>query len=57
LQVQIAIIVNPCHEWDYETIVDILMACVVIILHNMIFEDDCDDNDVKAIEPNVGIQF
>ncbi len=56
LQVQIAIIVNPCHQWDYETIVDILMACVVIILHNTILEDDCDD-DVKVIESNVGIQF
>lgn len=51
-----AIIVNPCHQWDYETIVDILMACVVIILHNTILEDDCDD-DVKVIESNVGIQF
>jgi hypothetical protein len=32
------------------------MACVIIILHNMILEDDCDD-DVTAIEPNVGIPF
>jgi hypothetical protein len=32
------------------------MACVVIILHNTILEDDCDD-DVKVIESNVGIQI
>jgi hypothetical protein len=27
-----------------------------IILHNIILEDECDD-DVKVTEPNVGIQF
>ncbi len=53
LQAWFIIIANQQCQWDYEIIVDIFRACVV--LHNMIL-DECDDN-VKAIELNVGIQF
>lgn len=54
LQAWFRIITNQQCQWDYEIIVDIFRACV--ILYNMILEDECDDN-VKAIELSVGIQF
>jgi hypothetical protein len=41
LQVWFQIFANPCRQWDYKIIVNILMVCVV--LHNMILEDEHDE--------------
>jgi hypothetical protein len=37
LQSRWGIVENPCWQWKLETIIDIMMACIV--LHNMIIED------------------
>jgi hypothetical protein len=37
LQQRWAMVKNPCRQWDLDTIMDIMMCC--IILHNMIIED------------------
>ena len=38
LQARWKIVKNPVRQWDLETILDIMMAC--IIMHNMIIEDE-----------------
>ena len=45
LQSRWKIIQNPSYQWDLNTIEEILMACVII--HNMIFEDERD----QELEP------
>ncbi len=52
LQLKKIIIQNPCRLWQIDAIYDVMMCCV--ILHNMIIEDEWDQNlDPLFDEANV----
>jgi len=49
LQSRFAIIKGPCRFWDKHVLHDIITAC--IIMHNMIVEDERDENEDVDISP------
>jgi hypothetical protein len=56
LQARFGIVQNPCKQWDFQTIINIMMTCV--ILHNMIIEDEqgLDLEEVVPEDPRVRVQ-
>jgi hypothetical protein len=55
LQSRFAIIQNPSRHWSQDTISDIMIACVV--LHNMVIEDEQENNLQPILEINAALQF
>lgn len=55
LQSRYAIVQNPSQHWLHETILDIMMACVII--HIMVIEEELENKLQHVLEINRGFQF
>ena len=55
LKSRYAIVQNPSQHWLHETILDIMMACVLI--HIIVIEEELENKLQHVLEINRGLQF